>query len=108
MLLRKNVLTTSLLQLSLCSVDNSSTQSVGATSLALRLEHAIKKCITIQRGKALQTKHETLLQGQDNLEKLMESEWGDKVSSHLLEKLTKHLLGRTVVLTEKVSKKTTP
>ena len=112
---------------SLCSFDNSSTQSVGTPSLALKLGHAIKKCIAIQRGKALRTKDETLLQEQDNLQKLMESEWGDKVSSHSLttlhkrefnkvnllplaedlEKLRKHLLARIAALTEIVSKKPT-
>ena len=87
----------------------------------------LKKCITIERGKALQTKDETLLQGQDNLEKLMESEWEDKMSSHSLttlhkrkfnkinllplaenlEKLRKHFVGRNEVLTDKVFKKPT-
>ena len=41
------------------------------------------------RGKALRTKDDTLLLEQDNQEKLMESEWADKVSSHSLTTLHK-------------------
>ena len=57
----------------LCNFEESSAKSVGIPSLALKLGHAINKCITIQRGKALREKDQVLLQDMDNLEKLMGS-----------------------------------
>ena len=52
----------------LCNFEESSAKSVGIPSLALKLGHAINKCITIQRGKALREKDQVLLQDMDNLE----------------------------------------
>ena len=57
----------------LCNFEESSAKSVRITFLALKLGHAISKCITIQRGKALREKDQVLLQDMDNLEKLMGS-----------------------------------
>ena len=104
----------------LCNFEESSAKSVGIPSLALKLGHAINKCITIQRGKALREKDQVLLQDMDNLEKLMGSEWSDTISYHSLgtlykrkfnkpdllpvtedlEVLRKHLLQKIVTCTE--------
>ena len=104
----------------LCNFEQSSAKSVGIPSLALKLGHAINKCITIQRGKALREKDQVLLEDMDNLEKLMGSEWSDSISYHSLgtlykrkfnkpdllpvtedlEVLRKHLLQKIVTCTE--------
>ena len=45
----------------LCHFQESSTKSIRISSLALEVGHAINKCITIQRGKALREKDHLLL-----------------------------------------------
>ena len=82
----------------LCNFEESSAKSVGIPSLALKLGHAINKCITIQRGKALREKDQVLLQDMDNLEKLMGSEWSDSISYHSLGTLYKRKFNKPDLL----------
>ena len=82
----------------LCNFEESSAKSVRITSLALKLGHAINKCITIQRGKALREKDQVLLQDMDNLEKLMGSEWSDSISYHSLGTLYKRKFNKPDLL----------
>ncbi|CAH3186017.1 unnamed protein product, partial [Porites lobata] len=62
------------------------------------LGHAINKCITIQRGKALREKDQVPLQDMDNLEKLMGSEWSDSISYHSLGTLYKRKFNKPDLL----------
>ena len=98
--------------------ESGKTKTVGVPSLALKLGYSLKKCTAILTGQALREKDNTLLTDQQNLEKLMDSEWNDRISHHSLttlhgrkfnridllpltedlEKLRKHLLQRISVL----------
>ena len=103
----------------MCGFEESGkTKTVGVPSLALKLGYSLKKCMAILTGQALREKDNTLLTDQQNLEKLMDSEWNDRISHHSLttlhgrkfnqidllpliedlEKLRKHLLQRISVL----------
>ena len=44
---------------------------VGTPSIALKLGHALKKCIYIARGKALRRKNKAVLEDVEHFEKLM-------------------------------------
>ena len=66
---------------SLCSFDQSGkTSTVGIPSLALKLGHSLRKCTAILMGKALRQKDNILLTDQQNLEKLIASEWNERIS----------------------------
>ncbi len=69
----------------LCSFDElGNTRSVGVLSLALKLGYSVKKCIAILTGEAQREKDDDLLSDQQNLEKVMDSEWNDRISHPLL------------------------
>lgn len=55
---------------------------VGTPSLALKLGHALKKCIYIVRGKALRSKDKAVLEDVEHFEKLMDAEWNTSISHH--------------------------
>ena len=57
---------------------------VGIPSLALHIGHALKKCVGIARGKALREKDKLLLENVEHFEKLMKTEWKDRISHHSL------------------------
>ncbi|KAL9977833.1 hypothetical protein ACROYT_G015285 [Oculina patagonica] len=70
---------------SLCSFDElGKTRSVGVHSFKLKLGYSLKKCIAILTSKALREKDDDLLSDQKHLEKLMDSEWNDRISHHSL------------------------
>ena len=72
----------------LCSFEESGkTKAVGTPSLALKLGFSLKKCIAILTGKALREKDRALLSDQTYLEKLMDSEWNERISHHSLSTL---------------------
>ena len=54
----------------------------GTPSVALKIGHSLKKCVKIVKGKALETSNKALLDRAENLGKLCELDWTDKVSSN--------------------------
>ena len=52
---------------------------MGIPSLALKLGHSIRKCAAVLTGKAIRQKDNDLLPDQQNLEKLMASEWNEYI-----------------------------
>ena len=63
---------------------NSGKQDVGTPSLALKVGHSLKKCVQIVRGRALRDKDKSLLEDAENFEKLLQTEWSDRISHHSL------------------------
>ena len=63
------------------------TKTLSVPSLALKLGHSLKRWIAILTGKALREKDNTLPVHQKNLEKIMNSEWHQRVSHHSLTSL---------------------
>lgn len=83
----------------LCSFDKSKTKEiVGIPSLGLKLGHQLKKCLYIQRGQALRKKDNASLQDIENLSKLIETEWNDKISYHALDTLSRRKFNKLELL----------
>ena len=62
-------------------------QEVQIPSLALKLDHSLKKCVNIVRSQALRAKDKDRLEDADNFEKLLECEWSFRISRHSLNTL---------------------
>ena len=83
----------------LCSFEESGNKkAVCIPSLALKLWFSLKKCITILIGKALREKDDALLEDQNYLEKLMASEWNERISRHSLSTLHQRKFNQTELL----------
>lgn len=62
-------------------------QEVQIPSLALKLDHSLKKCVNIVRSQALRAKDKDHLEEANNFEKLLECEWSFRISRHSLNTL---------------------
>ena len=83
----------------LCSFhDNDGCQEVKIPSLALKLGHSLKKCLNIIRGQALRQKGKNRQEDAENFEKLLESEWSNKISHHSLNTLSARKFNKVDVL----------
>lgn len=74
---------------SLCEFEPQKPDEVKTPSLALKIGHALTRCLKILKGKALREKDDELLKDCANFLALVESEWGDKISSFSLATLSK-------------------
>ena len=87
-----------------CGFGGPGRQKVQIPSLALTMDHSIKKCAGILCGRALRAKDNELLQEVDNFLKLMEAEWEYRISHHSLTTLSERKYNQVPVLTEDIDK----
>lgn len=85
---------------------NTITNTYGNPSLALKLQHLLKKCTRIKKSEALIERDSESGRQADDFLSLIENEWNDEVSSSALDTLkeTKMNKGQVLPLTEDIVK----